>query len=327
MQTVPRVSVIVPAYNAAAHITEALESVEGQTYRDWEVVVADDGSTDDTGSIAARFGDRVRVVRSDRNRGLAGARNLAIEHARGELLALLDSDDRWLPEYLQSQTAAYDAAIASQGRVGLVTCDALLLERGHVAHETYADRFGVADEITVASLLRSNPIFISVLMPKAVVDEVGGFAPELRSCEDLDLWFRIVEAGYRVVRNSRALVVYRLGPEQLSAQRGYMAHASQAVYRRALERGRLTRRERRLAARAMRLQRAVHELDAISSRRDRSRWSRYASLARSFPLFVGVAAENLARVPRWIPMLAAKRRTRASERADRSSKVAGWKKS
>src|SRR2546421_7558687 len=258
-----------PAYNAATYIAEALQSVEAQTYEDWEVVVADDGSTDDTGSIASSFGDRVRVVRSDRNHGLASARNLAIDHARGELLALLDSDDRWLPEYLASQVAAYDAAIAGQRRVGVVTCDALLLEEGHVARESYADRFGIADEVTVATLLYANPIFISALMPKAAVDGVGGFAPELRSCEDLDLWLRLLETGYEVVWNPSALVVYRLRPGQLSAQRGHMAHASQEVYRRALRRGRLTRAQSRLARRAMRLQRAVQELEATRSDRDR----------------------------------------------------------
>jgi glycosyltransferase involved in cell wall biosynthesis len=310
---VPRVSVIMPAYNAAMYIAEALQSVKAQTYGDWEVVVADDGSTDDTGAIAASFEDRVRIVRSDRNRGLASARNLAIEHARGELLALLDSDDRWLPEYLQSQLAAYDDASASQRRVGLVTCNALLLEEGHVAHETYADRFGVADDVTVATLLRGNPIFISALIPKAVVDEVGGFAPELRSCEDLDLWLRILEAGYRVVRNPGTLVVYRLGPQQLSAQRAYMAHASQVVYRRALERGRLNPRQRRQARRAMRLQRAVQELDAFRSGGDGPLPARSARLARSLPLFALVAVENTVR---WIRVVVTRRRASRSMAAE-----------
>src|SRR4051794_18295236 len=96
----PRVSVIIPAYNAEEHIAAALESVARQTYGDWEVVVGDDGSTDRTAEIVAGFGDRFRLVRAERNLGPANGRNVAIEDARGELLATLDSDDLWLPGYL-----------------------------------------------------------------------------------------------------------------------------------------------------------------------------------------------------------------------------------
>src|ERR1700738_1594603 len=96
----PRVSVIIPIYNGGATIERALKSVFEQTFTDFEIVVVDDGSTDDTPSVLARFGDRIRVIRQP-NRGLPGARNAGVAVSRGELLALIDHDDRWLPQKLE----------------------------------------------------------------------------------------------------------------------------------------------------------------------------------------------------------------------------------
>src|ERR1044071_6895734 len=96
----PRVSVIMAAYNAQQYIAEALKSVEAQTYDDWEVVVCDDGSTDGTYGIASAFGERVRVVRHDLNSGPAAARNVAVRESNGELVAVLDADGYWLPSSL-----------------------------------------------------------------------------------------------------------------------------------------------------------------------------------------------------------------------------------
>ena len=136
----PRVSVITPAHNAAAHLAETLDSVFAQTYADYEVVVADDASTDDTAAIVARYADRMRYVRSASNVGPAGARNLAIEHASGELLALLDADDLWLPDYLAEQVALYDREERARPGVGVVGCDAWMLDGGVRRTRTWARR-------------------------------------------------------------------------------------------------------------------------------------------------------------------------------------------
>ena len=93
----PRVSIIIPVYNGAATIDRALASVFAQTFTDHEIVICDDGSTDDTSAVLARYGDKVRVVRQP-NRGLPAARNAAVAASRGELLALIDHDDEWLPD-------------------------------------------------------------------------------------------------------------------------------------------------------------------------------------------------------------------------------------
>ena len=96
----PRVSVIIPAFNNEATLAEAVQSVQSQTYVDWEVIVSDDASTDGTAAVAEGFGGPIRVVRNPENRGSGPARNAAVEVAEGELLALLDADDYWLPEFL-----------------------------------------------------------------------------------------------------------------------------------------------------------------------------------------------------------------------------------
>lgn len=132
----PRVSVIIPAFNAEEHLEQALRSVQGQTYDDWEIVLCDDCSTDGTAERARAFGDRLTLVRTEGNSGPAAARNVAIRHSRGQLLALLDADDYWLPTYLARQVSLYD----SGENVGIVACNAALLRAGHMLPETHGRR-------------------------------------------------------------------------------------------------------------------------------------------------------------------------------------------
>src|SRR3954453_22349261 len=138
-----RVSIVKAAYNAAAVIDESVGSVLAQRYSDWELIVDDDASTDDTVAHLEAYGDRVRVVRAERNGGPAAARNLALSHAGGELVAFLDADDRWLPHYLETQVARYDA---EPGPVGLLACDAYIETPEGRLETTYSQQFrrGVA---------------------------------------------------------------------------------------------------------------------------------------------------------------------------------------
>jgi glycosyltransferase involved in cell wall biosynthesis len=280
----PRVSVIIPAFNAEQHIAEALRSVQAQTYDDWEVVVCDDGSSDSTAEIASAF-QKVRVVGDSTNRGLAAARNRAISTANGELLALLDADDRWLPEYLAQQIDLYERSQARYGDIGIVACNALLEAPDGLRTETRMDIVPFPDKLTLSDLLRYNPIFVSVVLPRRTVEEVGGFCPDLRRVEDLDLWLRIVEAGYRVVGTREPLAVYRIGSPSLSSDAGAMARDMQRIYRRALERGKLSPREQRIVHRELRRQRLVEQ---ISSGPDLS----YRQTLRALPLLFRVVVEH-----------------------------------
>jgi glycosyltransferase involved in cell wall biosynthesis len=280
----PRVSVIIPAYNAEAHLEEALRSVQAQTYNDWEVVVCDDGSTDATFEIASGFGDRVRIVQHARNSGLAAARNSAIRQSNGELLALLDADDYWLPAYLAHQVALFDEE-SRNNKVGIVTCNAHVLGPSGILHRTYAELIGAPANVTVARLLQANHIFVSAISPRIVVDEAGGFYEQLRRVEDYDLWLRVVELGYRVAATDEPLAVYRVTHGSLSQDPTAMAQASQVVYRRALARGNLTPRDRRVAERELRFQRALEQIVSTNG-------ISYRRALRALPLLLRVAAEH-----------------------------------
>jgi glycosyltransferase involved in cell wall biosynthesis len=295
------VSVIVPAYNAAATLPETLRSVVGQTFIDWEVVVCDDQSADGTAAAVADLDDRIRMVESPVNQGPAGARNLAIRHSSGELLALLDADDLWLPDYLAEQVGLYDRARTEGRRVGVVACDAYLLTDGQRLPQTYGQIFGDPAGIDVRRLLRENPIFVSALVPRAVVDEVGPFSTECFGSEDHDLWLRILETGREVVYNPQPLAVYRVGSESVSADTGRMARTAQATYRLALARGRLSAPERWIARRELRLQRAVERAHDIGAAWRAGRRRAAGRLAgRSLPIFAVVAVERPGRWSRWI---------------------------
>jgi glycosyltransferase involved in cell wall biosynthesis len=285
----PRVSVIIPAFNAEEHLGDALRSVQSQTYDDWEVVVCDDCSTDATAALARSFGDRVSLVRTETNSGPAAARNLAVRHSSGELLAFLDADDYWLPAYLERLVSLYDSAGAD---VGIVACDSSLLQAGRLRPETYMDIVRFPQEVTLRRILRANP-FAAVLAPRRAVDEVGGFSPELSRAQDFDLWIRIVEAGHRVVSTREVLAVRRIRPESWSSNVGVMAHYSQKTYRRALERGNLSSRERRIARRELRHARLTERVvsdEGLSYRR----------ALRALPLLLLVVAEH-PRVWRSLP--------------------------
>jgi glycosyltransferase involved in cell wall biosynthesis len=243
---VPRVSVIVPAYNAHATIRAAVDSVLDGTFTDVEVVVCDDRSSDDTAALVAAHPDpRVRLVRAERNGGPATARNLALAAATGELVAFLDADDRWLPEFLTEQVGRYDRATAAGRRVGIVSCDAWLVDAAGNRLGRHSELVGAGTSLT--EMLRGNRVFVSALAPRAAVDEAGGFSPECFGSEDHDLWLRLLELGYELEVNPEPLALYAADVHGISSSAARMARTEQATYRRALARGRLSAPQRRIA--------------------------------------------------------------------------------
>lgn len=292
----PRVSVVIPAHDASATIAATLASVAAQRFADWEAVVADDASADDTAAIVAAWGDdRVRLVRATANGGPARARNLALAHARGELVAFLDADDRWLPGYLEALVGAYDREQARTGDVGIVCCDAWVEDEGGRRAETYRASIGAPEDVTLATLLRANVIFVSALAPRAAVLDAGGFDVRTFGSEDHDLWLKLVERGLRVVTVPQPLAVYRVHAASVSANPVRMAVTAQATYRLALARGRLRGRARRIARRQLDVHRAVAALERPGGRRPR--------------VLLGAAiafgAEALARPAQWRGWIAA----------------------
>ncbi len=188
----PRVSVIIPIYNGAATIEHALRSVFEQTFTDFEIVVVDDGSTDDTPSLLAKFEDRITIVRQ-RNKGLPGARNAGVAASRGELLALIDHDDQWLPRKLELTVAA----LVENPNVALVYSHMIVVNEAGEKSRGSPIGHDTAHPPTMDDMLtRIWPITPStVVMRRDAFDRAGGFCESLISAEDIHFCLLMREQG------------------------------------------------------------------------------------------------------------------------------------
>lgn len=196
------VSVVIPAFNAEATVSAAVESVLLQTFRDHEIIVVDDGSTDGTAARIRAFGGRVRHV-AQANSGVGAARNRGLEEARGRYVAFLDADDLWLRHKLEKQMTVLEGQ-----RVDAVQCSAYLVDDRLEVLE--ARRCSPAnDSLLDYVLFRNLPGFGSaVVARKATLEALGGFATDLEAIEDWDLVCRLARKG-RVSSVPDFLVLYR----------------------------------------------------------------------------------------------------------------------
>jgi glycosyltransferase involved in cell wall biosynthesis len=182
----PVVSVVIPSYNAARYLAAAVDSALNQSFRDVEVIVVDDGSTDDTAAVMSRFASPVQYLHQE-NRGVAEARNQGIKASRGRYVAFLDADDTWTPEKLYRQVAALAGALGQRACYSAYTVCSDALEPLAVQRSR---RYGSTLEDL---LLRGNVIgnICTVLCDRALFAEVGGFDPDLSQCADWDMWIRL----------------------------------------------------------------------------------------------------------------------------------------
>jgi glycosyltransferase involved in cell wall biosynthesis len=184
----PRVSVVLPTKNRAALLRRSVASVLAQSYRDFELIVVDDGSTDDTPAVLQAIDDeRLRVVRRESSSGVGAARNAGIAHARGELLAFQDDDDIWLCDKLARQVAYLETADAS---VGLVLCSYISLRRGRsrlIGGEDAFRRVGFSQGFRGCALI-ATPAW---LVRKHLVDQLGGFDSGMQCWDDWELGLRL----------------------------------------------------------------------------------------------------------------------------------------
>jgi glycosyltransferase involved in cell wall biosynthesis len=225
---VPAVSIIMPAYNVAPYVEQALRSALAQTFTDFEVIVVDDGSKDTTAEIVktiAHEDARVRLVQQA-NRGLAGARNTALRAARGEMFALLDSDDVWEPQFLEAQMAI----LAARPDVDIVTGNGWYLNGPN--HGQLARPFPDArpDPDLTSIIADEWSVFIMSVFRRRVYTTIGAFDEEMRSNEDYDFWLRAAMAGCAFVRNDRPLGHYRVRTDSLSASNVRMLRGILHVY-------------------------------------------------------------------------------------------------
>jgi len=232
----PLVSVVIPTYNQAAYLRAAIDSVLTQTHPAIEVVVVDDGSTDDTPAILTEYGDRIRAIRQT-NHGAANALNHGISESRGQYVCWLSSDDAFLPDKIARQVAAF-LADPSLGLsfMGFDTID--------------ADGAFIADRSDIpwrhpdllVSVFWANPINGStVMMPRRVLEEVGPFDEALRADVDAEMWFRVL-ARHPAAHVPGVHLHYRVHGGALSADRGLMRRSKTIVRRRVLKDGILVRR-------------------------------------------------------------------------------------
>lgn len=201
------VSVVIPAYNAGRFIAETIDSVLSQTCRPTEVIIVDDGSTDDTCQQCEPYQDRVAYVRQA-NQGVAAARNHGVRRATNEFVAFLDADDIWHPRKLELQCAA----LAARPTLGLLGTGTFDWPQGAVP---CCDGMQVQVELVSwpSLVVRNYFTTSSMLVRRELLERVGGFDPQLQGPEDYDLWLRLTEAaeagnlelpltGYRMVAGS-----------------------------------------------------------------------------------------------------------------------------
>jgi glycosyltransferase involved in cell wall biosynthesis len=211
----PLVSIIVPAYDVTDFIGDALNSVLAQTFTDYEIIVVNDGSPDSEAleRALAPYMSRIRYIKQE-NRGVSGARNTGITAARGSLLAFLDGDDTWLPNYLEVQVAR----IQADRSIDVLYPNVLLFGGSTDGGEEFMTACPSTGEVTFERLLlqKCNVSNCSIARRETIV-RAGLFDESLRSVEDFDLWLRVIKQGGRIAYHRDVLARYRRRPGSLTA--------------------------------------------------------------------------------------------------------------
>ena len=219
----PLVSVIIPTYNRGWIVQEAIDSVLDQDFRDYELIVVDDGSDDNTREMLGAYGKSITVLRQP-NRGVSAARNRGIAEAAGQLIAFLDSDDVWLPGKLASQVKFFEenaAAVVNQTQEIWVRNGVRVNPKKR--HHKFS---GMIFERSLALCLVSPS---AVMIKKGLFDDVGLFDEQLPACEDYDLWLRI-SCRHPVHLIDHPLIIKRGGhDDQLSKAAGLDKYRIQSL--------------------------------------------------------------------------------------------------
>lgn len=205
----PLVSVVIPTFNREILIQKALGSVLAQTYPHIEIIVVDDGSTDNTrGIILQRYGETVRYLYQE-NQGISKSRNTGIKNAQGDFIAFLDSDDYWVPEKTERQIALFQ----EHPEYGLVaSCCASIRLDGRFREKNRPGKSGwVLEGLFHANYIRTS----SAIIKRECIEKVGIFDEELKECEEYDYWLRIA-AKYPIGFINESLAVYVDNPSGVS---------------------------------------------------------------------------------------------------------------
>ncbi|EKP05238.1 glycosyltransferase-like protein, family 2 [Leptospira kirschneri str. 2008720114] len=200
MNSIPIVSVIIPCYNYGKYIEQTIQSILKQSYKNWEIIVVDDGSNDEyTIEKLKELKKKYTVIKIDKS-GPAAARNIGIEAAKGEFILPLDSDDMIHPDYLLEAISAYE----KKSSLGIVYCEAEFF--GSIKGKWNLPEYNFPE------ILLDNCIFVSAVFRKSDWKEVGGFNENMKDeWEDYDFWLSLIEKGREVYRIPRVMFYYRRG--------------------------------------------------------------------------------------------------------------------
>ncbi len=198
MKFTPLISVVIPAYNAEQFLDETLESVLSQTYENWECIIVNDGSTDNTESIAKKWCEKDArfCYFYKENSGVSDTRNLGIKEARGEYIAFLDADDLYMPNFLEvclENLVEKDVDLVAPKMLEFWDVRNGVIEDEDKKDYLYSGKEGIA------LFLHSNRLTMALLCKKSVMDEVGGFTWH-KKAEDLHCWLKVLFAGYKIYR-------------------------------------------------------------------------------------------------------------------------------
>lgn len=221
----PLISIITPAYNSEAYIRETIQSVQAQTYTNWEMIIVDDCSTDATREIVKQLiveDNRISLFKLEKNSGPAVARNTAIKHAKGRYLAFLDSDDMWLPEKLEKQFA-----FMSENNYGFSFTEYVKMsDDGKLVGKPVQ----IPEKVDYKKLLKRNVIgCLTVMIDTDVVGEVE--MVNIRSRQDYVLWLSLCKKGFPAYGLQECLSKYRIVENSVSRNKIKMAKQNWKVYR------------------------------------------------------------------------------------------------
>lgn len=222
------VSIITPSYNAAEFIAETIDSILAQTYTNWELLVTDDCSTDNSRAIVQEYAERdarIRLFCLERNSGAAVARNRSIEEARGRYIAFCDSDDRWYPEKLERQLRFMREKDCALSYTSYMVCD----ERNHITGIVVCTH-----RVSFASLKRDDGI--GCLTAVYDTEKVGGriFLPDLRKRQDWGLWLRVMARCRVAYGMKEPLAYYRIRSGSISRNKMSLVRFNISVYEKVL---------------------------------------------------------------------------------------------
>ena len=211
----PLVSIILPSYNCAAFLPHSIGTILSQTYNSYEIIVIDDGSTDNTKEVLYPFMQRIKYIRLEQNKGLPTARNIGIRSAQGKYIAFIDADDLWLPEKLQTDIEYFE----THPEVSMVYSKHINIdEKGDDLNGNTKKQLPSGNIFTQLFSEQNFIITSSVVVRKEVFETTGLFDEQLFNCQDWDMWLRIA-FHFKVAGINKPLVKYRHNPHSLSKNR------------------------------------------------------------------------------------------------------------